>query len=167
MENWVKACLTMSVFLRSTSESHEIKSRGSVASLGSSDSRGNEEEVVISYQEEAVDIADTGAGNQDVDVEDLPLRLVIISSKLRNTTAVRHALQSNVVLVQYKYDSSTLEGILSKFTLYNQSLQCTTLYMYTCLFLDLFTKLIVPDKLFNIINKRIVWFTFSEDDLSG
>ena len=109
----------MSVFLRSASESHEIKSRGSVASLGSADSRGNEEEVVISYQDEAVDIADTGAGNQDVDVEDLPLRLVIISSKLRNTTAVRHALQSNVVLVQYKYDSSTLEGILSKFTLYN------------------------------------------------
>ena len=103
---------------RSTSETHEIKSKGSVASLGSADSRGNDEEVVISYQDEAVDIADTGAGNQDIEVEDTPLRLVIISSKLRNTTALRHALQSSVVLVQYKYDSSTLEGILSKFSLF-------------------------------------------------
>lgn len=84
-----------------------------MASLGSA---GNEEEVVISYRDEAVDIAETGAGNQDLETEDTPLRLVIISSKLRNTSAVRHALQPNVVLVQYKYDSSTLDGILSKFT---------------------------------------------------
>ena len=103
-----------------------------------------------------MDIADTGAGNQDVDVEDLPLRLVIISSKLRNTTAVRHALQSNVVLVQYKYDSSTLEGILSKFTLYNHC----NVHMFIFRF---YTKLIVPDKLFNIINKRIVWFFSSPE----
>ena len=41
-------------------------------------------------------------------------RLVIISSKLRNTSAIRHALQPNVNFVQYKYDNCTLEGLLGE-----------------------------------------------------
>ena len=89
-----------------------MKNRGSTGSFGSTDSRTNEEEVIIAYRDEAVDIADTGAGNpEQIEVGSAP-RLVIVSSKLRNTTALRHALQPNVNLVQYKYDSCTLEDLL-------------------------------------------------------
>jgi len=43
-----------------------------------------------------------------------PIRLVIVSSKMRNTATIRLALQPNVVFVQYKYYTTTLDGILGK-----------------------------------------------------
>lgn len=94
----------------SRSESHDYnKYKGSVGSFGSCDSKTYEEqEIVISYQDEAVDIEETGAGLG----KESPCRLVIISSKMRNTAAILRALQPNVVLVQYKYYNSTLEDIL-------------------------------------------------------
>ncbi|XP_053387860.1 uncharacterized protein LOC123541853 [Mercenaria mercenaria] len=92
------------------SESHDYnKNRGSVVSFGSNDSKTfDEQEVVISYQDEAVDIEETGAGSG----KEVSGRLVLISSKMRNTAAILRALQTNVVLVQYKYYNSTLESIL-------------------------------------------------------
>ncbi|WAR02234.1 NEK9-like protein [Mya arenaria] len=96
------------------SVSHDYSNnRGSVGSFGSCDSKTYDEEVVISYQDEALDIEDQGAGNKDEDVEKTaPIRLVIVSSKVRNTSAIRMALQPNVVFIQYRYYTSTLDAIL-------------------------------------------------------
>ncbi|XP_064595853.1 serine/threonine-protein kinase Nek9-like [Liolophura sinensis] len=42
----------------------------------------------------------------------LPPRLLLVSSKIRNSAMLRSALQQNVICVQYRYDSSSLEEIL-------------------------------------------------------
>lgn len=44
-----------------------------------------------------------------------PPRLLLVSSKIRNSAMLRSALQQNVVCVQYRYDSSSLEEILSEY----------------------------------------------------
>ena len=43
-----------------------------------------------------------------------PLRLLILSSKIKNSTTMQNALVGNALLVQYKYESSTLDSILGK-----------------------------------------------------
>ncbi|CAE1157357.1 Serine/threonine-protein kinase nekl-2,Serine/threonine-protein kinase Nek8,Serine/threonine-protein kinase Nek3,Serine/threonine-protein kinase Nek1,Serine/threonine-protein kinase Nek5,Serine/threonine-protein kinase Nek2,Probable serine/threonine-protein kinase nek3,Serine/threonine-protein kinase Nek4 [Acanthosepion pharaonis] len=42
----------------------------------------------------------------------LPIRLLLVSSKIRNASAIQQALNSDVIMLPYKYDSSTLENIL-------------------------------------------------------
>ncbi|KAL4216374.1 hypothetical protein ACF0H5_024101 [Mactra antiquata] len=112
-------------------ESHDFnKNRGSVGSFGSCDSKTYEEqEVVISYQDEAVDIEDMGAGQS----KEVPRRLVIVSSRMRNTSTIRHALQPNVVFVQYKYYNSTLEGILDLVSRSLGQAKCTSVaFILSC-----------------------------------
>jgi len=58
-------------------------------------------------------IAITG-NSSEVEAE-TPIRLVIVSSKLRNTSAIRMAIKPNVVFIQYKYYTSSLEGILGEY----------------------------------------------------
>ena len=43
-----------------------------------------------------------------------PWRLLVVSSKIKNIIAMQTALLPNVLLVQYKYESATLDGILGK-----------------------------------------------------
>ncbi|XP_060073259.1 uncharacterized protein LOC132553034 [Ylistrum balloti] len=81
---------------------------------GSRDLESTEEEVVICYQDEAVTVGETGAGNSAK--TEAPPRLMIVSSKIRNSMALRHAILPNVIFVQYKCDSTSLEGILSLVT---------------------------------------------------
>ncbi|XP_021355161.1 uncharacterized protein LOC110451456 [Mizuhopecten yessoensis] len=81
---------------------------------GSRDLESTEEEVVICYQDEAVTVGETGAGNS-VKTEEPP-RLMVVSSKIRNSMALRHAILPNVIFVQYKFDSASLEGILNLVT---------------------------------------------------
>ncbi|XP_052219827.1 uncharacterized protein LOC127837054 isoform X2 [Dreissena polymorpha] len=88
------------------------KNRGSVGSFGSCDSKNYDEEVVIAYQDEAINVEEQGTGNTCAGTDKGALRLVLVSGKVRNTTAVRNALQPNVAFVQYKYYTSSLEGIL-------------------------------------------------------
>ena len=99
---------TRSTGYRTSSESHDTKNRGSLGSVNS-----YEEELVLTYNDEAVDVSDAGGGN-DTQIKQWPVRLLIVSSKIRSTNAIRHALRPNVVNVQYKYDSATLDGILGK-----------------------------------------------------
>lgn len=44
----------------------------------------------------------------------LPIRLLLVSSKIRNASAIQQALNSDVIMLPYKYDSSTLENILGE-----------------------------------------------------
>ena len=44
-----------------------------------------------------------------------PPRLLVVSSKIKNSSVMNAAVLSNVVYVQYKYESTTLESLLSKF----------------------------------------------------
>ena len=43
------------------------------------------------------------------------LRLLIVSSKIRNSNAFRSAVLPNVVFVQYKYESTSVEILGSKY----------------------------------------------------
>jgi len=72
-----------------------------------------QKEAVISYQDEAVSIDETGGGNS-IKTE-APPRLMIISSKIRNSSAMKNAILPSVVAVQYKYESTTLDSLLGKF----------------------------------------------------
>ncbi|XP_069103120.1 uncharacterized protein [Argopecten irradians] len=86
------------------------ESAGKSIKDGSRDLESTEEEVVIGYQDNVMTVGETGAGNS-IKTE-APARLMIVSSKIRNSLALRHAILPNVILVQYKYDSTSLEGIL-------------------------------------------------------
>jgi len=46
---------------------------------------------------------------------DGPLRLIVVSSKIRNSSVMHSAVLPNVVFVQYKYESATLDSCLGKF----------------------------------------------------
>jgi len=47
---------------------------------------------------------------------DAPLRLVVVSSKIRNSSVMQSAVLPNVVFVQYKYESATTDSCLGKFS---------------------------------------------------
>lgn len=47
---------------------------------------------------------------------DAPLRLIVISSKIRNTSVMHSAVLPHVVFVQYKYESATVDSCLGKFS---------------------------------------------------
>jgi len=47
---------------------------------------------------------------------DAPLRLIVVSSKIRNNSVMHSAVLPHVVFVQYKYDSATIESCLGKFS---------------------------------------------------
>ena len=44
----------------------------------------------------------------------LPPRLMVISSRVKNISVLQNALQNNVVCVQFKYEQTTLDGILGE-----------------------------------------------------
>ena len=44
-----------------------------------------------------------------------PLRLIVVSSKIRNSSVMHSAVLPNVVFVQYKYENATIESCLGKF----------------------------------------------------
>ena len=80
----------------------------------------------IEIDDKATDISeDGGRGNKKVPRQDssrggaekldTPSRLLIVSSKIKHYTAIQNALHSNVIFVQYKYESSTLDGILGRY----------------------------------------------------
>jgi len=48
---------------------------------------------------------------------DAPLRLIVVSSKIRNSSVMHSAVLVNVVFVQYKYESATIDSCLGKFFL--------------------------------------------------
>lgn len=57
---------------------------------------------------------------------DAPLRLIVVSSKIRNTSVMHSAVLPHVVFVQYKYESATVDSCLGK------SL-CSDCYMFNLL----------------------------------
>lgn len=62
-----------------------------------------------------------GSNEKDIDKETGispdKWRLVIVSSKIRNISSIRHALHSSVILVPYNYDSLTLDDLESQINL--------------------------------------------------
>ena len=52
-----------------------------------------------------------------------PLRLIVISSRIRNSSVMHSAILPNIVFVQYKYESATTDSCLGKF-LYNGNNIC-------------------------------------------
>ena len=71
------------------------------------------QEPTISYQEEAISIETVGGGSGVT--PEAPLRLLIVSSKIRNSNAFRTAVLPNVVFVQYKYETTSLDSLQSMF----------------------------------------------------
>nr|XP_022295350.1 serine/threonine-protein kinase Nek9-like isoform X1 [Crassostrea virginica] len=73
-------------------------------------------------QDDGGPLADVGGGNSNdssqTEVGEPP-RLLLVSTKIRNSVYFRHSIKPNVIFVQYKYDSMTTEGILA---LVNQTL---------------------------------------------
>ncbi|XP_013390784.1 uncharacterized protein LOC106159131 [Lingula anatina] len=65
----------------------------------------------IHIVDEAVDVSDTGAGQETKSDTQIP-RLLIVSSKVKNSSLMQSALLPNVTIVQYKYENSTLDSIL-------------------------------------------------------
>ncbi|XP_062601424.1 uncharacterized protein LOC134263131 isoform X2 [Saccostrea cucullata] len=74
------------------------------------------------FQDEAAILGKVGGGQSNdssqTDVGEPP-RLLLVSTKIRNSIYFRHSIKPNVIFVQYKYDSMTTEGILG---LVNQTL---------------------------------------------
>jgi hypothetical protein len=68
-------------------------------------------------QDEAAILGDVGGGQSNdssqMEVGGSP-RLLLVSTKIRNSVYFRHSIKPNVIFVQYKYDSMTTEGILGK-----------------------------------------------------
>jgi len=64
----------------------------------------------------------------DVDPE-APLRLIVVSSKIRNSSVMHSAVLPNVIFVPYKYESATVDSCLGKF-LCNYSSTCFTFTYY-------------------------------------
>ncbi|XP_048766980.2 uncharacterized protein LOC125674029 isoform X2 [Ostrea edulis] len=73
-------------------------------------------------QDEAAILGDVGGGQSNdssqTEVGESP-RLLLVSTKIRNSIYFRHSIKPSVIFVQYKYDSMTIEGILA---LVNQTL---------------------------------------------
>lgn len=68
-------------------------------------------------QDEAAILGDVGGGQSNdssqTEVGESP-RLLLVSTKIRNSIYFRHSIKPSVIFVQYKYDSMTIEGILGK-----------------------------------------------------
>lgn len=80
---------------------------------------GEETVSPMVYQDMAVMVEETGGRHGNTREEQGPLdnrlhRLLLVSSKIRNSSVMKNALLPNVIFVQYKYDSSSLESILGK-----------------------------------------------------
>ena len=57
-------------------------------------------------------------GGRDVPVRpNVALRLLVVSSKIRNSSALRHALHPNVVCVCYNFDNHSLDDLLGVYSL--------------------------------------------------
>ncbi|XP_071139970.1 uncharacterized protein [Mytilus edulis] len=70
------------------------------------------QEPTVRYQEEPILIETDGGAHVGSGVTPgTPLRLLIVSSKIRNSNAFRTAILSNVVFVQYKYESASLDSL--------------------------------------------------------
>lgn len=48
------------------------------------------------------------------DCDKLPLRLLLVSSRAKNIQSMTRSLLPNVIMVQYKFETSTLDGILGE-----------------------------------------------------
>ncbi|XP_041376669.1 uncharacterized protein LOC121389122 [Gigantopelta aegis] len=66
----------------------------------------------VVVRDEAVSVDEIYGGRDAAVKTDVQLRLLVISSKIRNTSALRHALHANVICVCYNYDSHTLDDLL-------------------------------------------------------
>ncbi len=53
-----------------------------------------------------------GVGGPEKMEENSPPRLLVVSSRAKNIPAMTRALRPNVDMVQYKYENSSLDGIL-------------------------------------------------------
>lgn len=78
--------------------------------------------VPLQIQDEAAVLGDVGGGQSNdssqTEVGEPP-RLLLVSTKIRNSIYFRHSIKPSVIFVQYKYDSMTTDGILA---LVNQTL---------------------------------------------
>eukprot|EP00105_Crassostrea_gigas_P014523 XP_011431211.1 PREDICTED: uncharacterized protein LOC105330955 isoform X2 [Crassostrea gigas] len=78
--------------------------------------------VPLQIQDEAAVLGDVGGGHSNdssqTEVGESP-RLLLVSTKIRNSIYFRHSIKPSVIFVQYKYDSMTTDGILA---LVNQTL---------------------------------------------
>ena len=61
-----------------------------------------------------------------------PLRLIVVSSRIRNSSVMHSAILPNIVFVQYKYESSTIDSCLGKF-LHNCNNICFTYFLHILL----------------------------------
>ena len=62
-------------------------------------------------------------------------RLLLVSSKIRNAIAFQSAILPGVTLIQYKYETSTLDSLLGKQVFF-------IIAIFTCLLFPLISKLI-------------------------
>lgn len=71
--------------------------------------------VPLQIQDEAAVLGDVGGGQSNdssqTEVGEPP-RLLLVSTKIRNSIYFRHSIKPSVIFVQYKYDSMTTDGIL-------------------------------------------------------
>lgn len=71
--------------------------------------------VPLQIQDEAAVLGDVGGGHSNdssqTEVGEPP-RLLLVSTKIRNSIYFRHSIKPSVIFVQYKYDSMTTDGIL-------------------------------------------------------
>ncbi|XP_048236777.1 uncharacterized protein LOC124117551 isoform X2 [Haliotis rufescens] len=65
-----------------------------------------DDDTYIVVRDNAVDIDDIYGGK-----EKLPPRLLVVSSKIRNSAIIRNAIHSNITYVQYNYDTITLDEL--------------------------------------------------------
>jgi len=69
-----------------------------------------------------------------------PLRLIVVSSKIRNSSVMHSAVLPNVVFIQYKYETATIDSCSGKF-LCNSSANLFYVYLllnYTINFMYIF-----------------------------
>lgn len=71
--------------------------------------------VPLQIQDEAAVLGDVGGGHSNDSSQSEvgePPRLLLVSTKIRNSIYFRHSIKPSVIFVQYKYDSMTTDGIL-------------------------------------------------------
>lgn len=100
----------------SSNDSGFVKDGGA---LSGSSGRGDTNRDV-SEEEQSVSVDEVGSGYKTPRLARsldpaTPVRLLILSSKIKNSATMQHALLGNVVVAHYKYESSTLESLLGMF----------------------------------------------------
>ena len=96
----------------SSSDSGVVKDKSPTPDKGDQSSKTNGEDPTVSV-DDTERTAKTPRTARSIDPNS-PVRLLILSSKIKNSTIMQHALVGNVLVAHYKYESSTLESLLGE-----------------------------------------------------